>query len=79
MVYLNTFKTRREAALAVFQYIEGFYNRRRRHESLNRITPYEFRRKWIASQVRAGVARPADMEYGVKGKSAAALDTVRHV
>ena len=49
MVYLSTFETRRDAALAVFQYIDGFYNRRRRHESLGRISPHEFRRRWEAA------------------------------
>jgi len=46
MVYLNKIRTRREAELAVFQYIEGFYNRRRRHEALGRIAPQEFRARW---------------------------------
>ncbi|TPE39723.1 IS3 family transposase [Pontibacter mangrovi] len=31
MVYHRKFTTRQEARLAVFAYIEGFYNRKRRH------------------------------------------------
>jgi transposase InsO family protein len=54
MVYLNTFETRRDASLAVFRYIDGFYNRRRRHESLGRISPYEFRRRWEAEADEVG-------------------------
>jgi transposase InsO family protein len=46
MVYLNRFSTRKEAYQAVFRYIEGFYNRRRRHQSLGRISPREFRIRW---------------------------------
>ena len=49
MVYLNKFSTRREAELAVFQYTEGFYNRKRRHEALGRISPKEFRARWELS------------------------------
>jgi len=46
MVYLNRFATRQEAMQAVFCYIDGFYNRRRRHEALGRISPSEFRSRW---------------------------------
>jgi len=35
-------KTRRELKSAIFEYIEVFYNRKRRHSSLEYLTPYEF-------------------------------------
>jgi putative transposase len=41
----NHFKNPREAALAVFQFIEGFYNPRRRHTSIGNISPMEFERR----------------------------------
>lgn len=41
----NRFKTHREAALAVFDYIEGYYNPRRRHTSIGFISPAEFERR----------------------------------
>jgi len=41
----HRFKTPREAALAVFQFIEGFYNPRRRHTSIGNISPMEFERR----------------------------------
>ena len=34
--------TRDEAELAVFSYVEGFYNRRRRHSTLGYLSPLEF-------------------------------------
>jgi putative transposase len=74
MVYLNSFATRRDAALAVFSYIEGFYNRRRRHEALGRISPYEFRRRWHRERGRVVDCPGASSAPGVKGKSVAALD-----
>jgi putative transposase len=37
-----SFKTREEARAAVFEYIEIFYNRRRRHQSLNYVSPAEY-------------------------------------
>lgn len=41
----HRFKTQREAALAVFAFIEGFYNLRRRHTSIGNISPAEFERR----------------------------------
>ena len=40
-------KTRVELANAIFEYIEIFYNRRRRHSSLGMLTPIEFELKKI--------------------------------
>lgn len=34
--------TRDEAEVAVFSYVEGFYNRRRRHSTLGYLSPLEF-------------------------------------
>ncbi len=38
------FATRYEARTAVFEYIEGFYNTRRRHSSLGYLSPANFER-----------------------------------
>ena len=40
-------KTRVELANAIFEYIEVFYNRRRRHSQLGYISPIEFERTLI--------------------------------
>jgi len=42
LVYQEKFKTRQEAKLAIFEYIEAFYNRERRHSSLGYLSPEEF-------------------------------------
>jgi putative transposase len=42
LVYHETYRTRDEARLSVFQYIEGWYNRRRRHSTLGRRSPHMF-------------------------------------
>lgn len=41
----HRFKNQREASLAVFHFIEGFYNPRRRHTSIGFISPMEFERR----------------------------------
>lgn len=42
LVYHETYRTRDNARLSVFQYIEGWYNRRRRHSTLGRRSPHMF-------------------------------------
>ena len=40
------FQTREEARLALFEWLETWYNRRRRHSSLGMLAPLEFERRW---------------------------------
>ena len=40
------FATKAEARLALFEYIEGFYNTRRRHSSLGYLSPVNFERRF---------------------------------
>jgi len=42
LVHHCIFKTRAEARLAIFEFIEVFYNRHRRHASLNFVSPVEY-------------------------------------
>jgi putative transposase len=41
-IHGNKFETREQARLEVFEYIEGYYNRVRRHSTLDWLTPIEF-------------------------------------
>ena len=45
LIWRNRWDTRRQAEGAIFQYINGFYNSRRRHSSLNSKSPLAFERK----------------------------------
>ena len=40
------FQTQAEAKMAVFDFIEGFYNPRRRHSSLGQVSPVNFERRY---------------------------------
>jgi len=42
---LNRYRTQAEAKMAVFDYIEGFYNPRRRHSSIGQMSPVNFERR----------------------------------
>ena len=39
------FRTQAEARMAVFEFIEGFYNPRRRHSSLGYLSPVDYERR----------------------------------
>lgn len=41
-VHRKTFRTREEAKLAIFSFIEQFYNRIRMHSSLGYLSPWEY-------------------------------------
>jgi hypothetical protein len=43
-IYRRSWPTRAEARTAVFEYIEGWYNPRRRHSTLDYLSPAEYER-----------------------------------
>jgi len=47
-VYRRSYRTRDEATVDLFPYLEGFYNPRRRHSTLGGLSPAEFERQWAA-------------------------------
>ena len=44
LIHRQSFRTREEARLAIFEYIEVFYNLKRRHSYLGYMSPAEFER-----------------------------------
>jgi putative transposase len=56
----TSFPTRHEARLAVFSFIEGWYNARRRHSALDYESPLTFERQHAAATLRATRARPVE-------------------
>lgn len=46
-LYHHSFKTREEAKMAVFDYIEVFYNRQRRHSTLNYLSPIDYEKSVV--------------------------------
>jgi putative transposase len=52
----HTFRTRDQARMAVFTYIEGFYNPRRRHSTLGYRSPDRFEEEMIRKEPQTAVA-----------------------
>ena len=46
MLYNNTYATREQARRDIFWYIETFYNRRRRHQALDYLTPCAYKQRY---------------------------------
>ena len=59
------FKTQAEARIAVFGFIEGFYNLRRRHSSIGYLSPVDYERQIAANP---GPRQPAGVLATVKDK-----------
>ncbi|MFD2285905.1 IS3 family transposase [Pedobacter petrophilus] len=53
MVYHKKFKTREQASIAIFEYIEIWYNRKRSHSTLGYLSPIEFENTLINNEKAA--------------------------
>src|SRR5690348_16758407 len=62
------FKTQAEARRAVFEFIEGFYNPRRRHSSIGYLSPIDYERRRHAAAVDADAHQSAAVFTAVKDK-----------
>ncbi len=52
----RTFKTRDQARLALFRYIESFYNPLRRHSSLDMLSPNDYETRYLETNSAAEAA-----------------------
>lgn len=53
LIYHRKFATRQEAKLAIFEYIEGWYNRKRRHSALGYRTPCHLESFYLENKLAA--------------------------
>ena len=53
LLWGKVFLTRAAARMALFEYIEGWFNSHRRHSSLGMLSPIEFERRWRAQPLEA--------------------------
>ena len=54
LIWRDTWETRRKAEMAIFEYINGFYNPRRRHSALGWKSPVAFERKVAETSTWSG-------------------------
>ena len=59
LVHRRRFATREAARREVFEYIEVWYNRQRRHSSLDYLSPAEFERRALTGTTKAGTLSSA--------------------
>jgi putative transposase len=64
----HRFKTQAEARSAVFAFIEGFYNPRRRHSSIGYLSPIDYERQHQATRADPDAHQPAIVLAAVKDK-----------
>jgi putative transposase len=64
----NRFTTPSDARSAVFGFIEGFYNPRRRHSSIGYLSPVDYERQYQAVNVVTGAHQAAAVLAAVKDK-----------
>lgn len=50
LVHHRKYRSRQEAMAEICEYLEVFYNRKRRHASLGNISPAPFERKYFSRQ-----------------------------
>src|SRR5262249_32452943 len=62
------FQTQTEARSAVFAFIEGFYNPRRRHSSIGYLSPVDYEHRHHAATVDRDAHQPAAVLAAVKDK-----------
>ena len=62
------FRTKAEARLAIFSFIEGWYNRRRRHSGLGYLSPTDYERWFEQQTADPGNDKPAVLLAAVKAR-----------
>ncbi len=58
------FQTQAEARMAVFEYIEGWYNPHRRHSALGQVSPAEFERRLESTSDPSQIGPPGSQNAG---------------
>lgn len=49
-IYFEDYATREQAKQSIFEYVEVFYNRQRRHSTINYLSPMVFEKQWYQQQ-----------------------------
>lgn len=78
-VHATRNRTHQDAKADLFEYIEVFYNRSRRHSSLGFASPAQFLRDWIkAQQTKVRLRNSGPLEGEKPGEAQMSLATQRY-
>jgi putative transposase len=58
LLYRYSWPARLDAELAIFDFTEVFYNRKRRHTTIGMISPAEFERRWYEEHEMTSLVKP---------------------
>jgi len=72
LLYRYSWPTRLDAELAISDFTEVFYNRRRRRSTIGMLSPAEFERRWYEEQELASLVKSQEV-YGTRAGSACHL------
>jgi hypothetical protein len=64
LVYRTSFATRQQARSAIFEYIEVFYDRQRRHSTLGYLSPVDYERATAVPVGEPELRRKLHHEHG---------------
>lgn len=67
LIERSTFRSHAEAQVAIFEFIEGWYNRQRRHSSIGYLSPIQFERQYQLQSARPGPHLPTGAHAPVRG------------
>jgi putative transposase len=72
LIHRRSWPTTAEARIAVFEYIEAFYNRRRRHSTLGYLSPMQFENSSLGDRgTTLAASRLASIDRKIKTTTAA--------
>lgn len=64
LLWRHAFRNRNEARLAIFDFVEAFYNRERLHSSIGQLPPVEFEKRFHARISLCQQARRSPLDRG---------------
>ena len=63
LINRRSWPTKTEARTAIFEYVEGFYNRRRRHSRLGMLSPVDFENSTLSDDGPSGFTPTPEIEF----------------
>ena len=79
LIARRTWKTKSEARMAIFEWIETWYNPRRRHSGIGQMSPNNFEKELHTKRKTASEPQPTSLKDGLPTGCCAPVDKPPHV